>query len=116
MEDILEEIVGNILDEYDEEEKFIIPSGSGYVMKGMTPLPDAGELLGLDFDEEDYDTVNGFLISKLDRIPSEDEKPEIRFGGYRFSILNVENKMIDTVRVEKLPEEEAAEEEIHEDD
>ncbi len=116
MEDILEEIVGNILDEYDEEEKFIIPSGSGYVMKGMTPLEDAGELLGLDFDEEDYDTVNGFLISKLDRIPSEDEKPEIRFGGYRFSILNVENKMIDTVRVEKLPKEEAAEEEVHEDD
>ena len=104
MEDILEEIVGDILDEYDEEEKFIQTLGDGYLIKGMTPLEDVEELLSLDFKEEDYDTMNGFLISRLDRIPSEEEKPEILFGGYRFSVLKVENKMIDTVKVEKLPE------------
>lgn len=104
MEDILEEIVGDIMDEYDEEEKFIQPLRHGYLIKGMTPLEDVEELLSLEFDEEDYDTINGFLISKLDRIPSEDERPEILFGGYRFSVLKVENKMIDTVKVEKLPE------------
>lgn len=104
MEDILEEIVGDILDEYDEEETFIQPSGNGYILKGMTPLEDVGELLSLDFEEEDYDTVNGFLISRLDRIPSDEEKPEIIYEGYRFSVLKVKNKMIDTIKVEKLPD------------
>ncbi|MCI8550176.1 MAG: HlyC/CorC family transporter [Lachnospiraceae bacterium] len=106
MEDILEEIVGNILDEYDEEEEFVKIQGDGWLMKGVTPLSEAGEFLELDFEEEDCDTLNGFLISKLDRIPSEEERPEVVYKGYRFRVLYVENKMIGSVRVEKLPEEE----------
>ena len=46
------------------------------------------------------------LISRLDRIPSEEERPDVVFGGYRFLVLKVENKMINLVRVERLPEEE----------
>ena len=59
MEDILEEIVGNILDEYDEEEVYIRRQGDGWLMKGVTPLSDVEELLDLDFEDEDYDTLNG---------------------------------------------------------
>ena len=106
MEDILEEIVGNILDEYDEEEDFIRPLNDGsYIIKGMASLEEVGEILGIEFqsedEEEEYDTVNGFLISKLDRIPKDDEKPEVLFKGYRFKVLKVENKMIGVVKVIK---------------
>ncbi len=104
MEDILEEIVGNILDEYDEEEAYIRRQGDGWLMEGIAPLSDVEKLLDLEFGE-DYDTLNGFLISRLDRIPSQEERPDLIYGGYRFLVLKVENKMISLVRVERLPEE-----------
>ena len=111
MEDILEEIVGNILDEYDVDEQFIEEAGDGFLMNGMTPLSDAQKALGVEFPEEDlenYDTVNGLLISRLDRIPTDDEQPEVHYQGYLFSVLKVENKMIRRVRVTRIPEETSA--------
>ncbi len=102
MEDILEEIVGNIMDEYDVEENFITAEDSGsFLMNGMTPLEQAEEVLGITFEEEDeelYDTINGFLISKLGRIPGEGENPVVSCLDYEFQILNVENKTIRLVR------------------
>ena len=56
------------------------------------------------------DTINGLLISRLDRIPGDDEQPEIEYLGYRFCVLKVENKMIHSVRVTKLPQTLASEE------
>jgi putative hemolysin len=101
MEDIIEEIVGNIWDEYDEVEQFIIKEKDGsYLVSGLTPLEEFGELIGEDFDTEEYDTVNGFLISLLERIPAEDERPTIEWKEYVFSICTIENKMINKVRVE----------------
>ncbi|WP_349672605.1 hemolysin family protein [Lacrimispora sp.] len=115
MEDILEEIVGNILDEYDMDEEFIVPSDDGtYVMNGMTTLEDVERALDIEFDEEDYDsydTINGLLISRLDRIPQEGEESEVSIMGYKFKILQVENKMIQTVRVWKEEPEGLSEEE-----
>ena len=109
MEDILEEIVGNIMDEYDVEEKFIARQEDGdLLMSGMTPLREAQEALGIELPEEDldnYDTVNGLLISRLDRILQEGERPEVVYQGVRFSVLKVENKMIQSVRAERLWEE-----------
>ena len=114
MEDILEEIVGNILDEYDVDEQYIVRGeGDALIMSGMTPLEEAQEELGISFPEEDlenYDTINGLLISRLDRIPGDDEQPEIQYLGYRFCVLKVENKMIHSVRVTKLPQALASEE------
>ena len=55
--------------------------------------------------EEEFETLNGFLISKLDRIPEEDEQFDVDVQGYNFKILKVENKMIASVLVTKLPEE-----------
>ena len=101
MEDILEEIVGNILDEYDKEEELIVKREDGsYLFDGLTPLEDVAEALEIGFSEEDrdnYDTLNGFLISRLDRIPKEDEQPEAAYGGYLFKAVSVENKMLHRV-------------------
>jgi putative hemolysin len=105
MEDILEEIVGNILDEYDVDEEYIVSSDDGsYIMNGMTFLEDVEKVLEIEFDEEDfdsYDTINGLLISKLDRIPQEGEQTEVSVLGYRFKILQVKNKIIQSILVRK---------------
>ena len=109
MEDILEEIVGNILDEYDEISEHIEEKGNDeYVMEGMTPLEELEERFGISFEDEEFETLNGFLISRLDRIPEPDEQFNVDFGGYNFKILSVENKMITSVLVTKLPETDSA--------
>lgn len=114
MEDILEEIVGNIEDEHDEEQQMIVrlPDES-FRMDGMAEFEDVLEALGLeeeDVKEDDFETLNGFLISLIDKIPNEDEVFSTTAYGYLFEILSVENKMIRTVKVTKLPEENSAEE------
>ena len=107
MEDILEEIVGNILDEYDREEEMIRPMGENtFLLNGMAPLEDVEEALGIEFDEEeseDYDTLNGFLTAKLDRIPGEEERPVIPCEGYDFHVEKVENNRITLVRAVRRP-------------
>lgn len=114
MEDILEEIVGNILDEYDEDEDFIVWSEDGsLLLSGMTPLDDAAKALAIQFSEEDldtYDTINGFLVSRLNRILQEDEHPTVEFSGCLFEVIKVENKIIHSVRVTRVPPETAPEE------
>ncbi len=103
MEDILEEIVGNILDEYDEDREYIEEKGDdSYVLDGTTPLKELEEQLDITFGETEFETINGFLISKLDKIPEPDEEFDVDYGGYNFKILSVENKMISSVLVTKL--------------
>ena len=108
MEDILEEIVGSIMDEYDEEEDFIQAMEDGtFVMSGLTPLEDVMETLDIELPEEDsdtYDTLNGYLVSRLDRIPQEGENPQVEFGGWLFEVERAGNKMIESVRVVPVPE------------
>ena len=81
MEDILEEIVGNILDEYDVYEELIIDNKDGtYTVRGMAELEDVAKIINIDFTEEELDnfeTLNGFIVSKLDRIPNDGEKIEL---------------------------------------
>lgn len=100
MEDILEEIVGNIMDEYDEETDYIEEKGNDeYIIEGITPLEELEERFSISFGEVEFETLNGFLISKMDKIPEEDEQFEIEVEGYHFKILSVENKMIHSVLV-----------------
>lgn len=105
MEDILEEIVGNIMDEYDNEEPDIVVKENGsFQLSGMTPLDDVEDALEMEFDEDDkdnFDTLNGFLISRLGHLPEDDEKGQVVFGGYRFSIVKAENKIIQMVAAER---------------
>lgn len=98
MEDVLEEIVGDIFDEYDEAEVFINALEGGiFLLKGMAPLEDVAEKLHITCDEN-FETLNGWLISLLDRIPAEGERPVVTYEGYSFHILQIKNKMIQMVR------------------
>ena len=102
MEDLLESIVGNIQDEYDEEEELIRQEADGsYLADGMTEVEDLEELLGIQFEEEDYETLNGFLIFHLERIPTEEENCVVSYGGYDFQVLSMENNIIKTVQIKK---------------
>ena len=102
MEDILEEIVGNIEDEHDEEESLIRmnPDGS-YLMNGLASMPEVIELLRLPVEEDAFETLNGFLVSLLEKIPNDGETAKISMYGYDFNILKVEDKMIREVLVRK---------------
>lgn len=106
MEDILEEIVGNILDEYDDDERYIQEKGEDcYEIDGLTPLEDLGDKLGIDFSGEEFETLNGLLTAYLERIPQEGDEFDVDYGGYNFKVLSVENKVIRNVLVTKLKDE-----------
>lgn len=107
MEDVMEEIVGNIFDEYDlEEEEDICPiDENSYSISGKADLRDVAEQLGIVFeDDEDYDTLGGYLIGRLGRIPEDDEMPEIAVGGWLFQIKQFEEKRIEKVYALRQPE------------
>lgn len=100
MEDLIEEIVGNIFDEYDlEEEEDICALGDKmYRIHGTTDLADVAEMLQITFeDEEDYDTLGGYLIGRLGRIPEEQEKPEIMVENWLFRVESIDEKRIEKV-------------------
>ncbi len=103
MEDILEEIVGNIMDEYDIEEKHIRKTGkSSYVIDGFTSLSEIEKVIPVKFSIEEFETLNGFMISKLDRLPDKNEKFAVEVDDYLFSILKVESRMVSKVSVKKI--------------
>lgn len=105
MEDILEEIVGEIMDEYDEDEAHIeeTENADEYIIEGITPLEELEARFQVSFHEDTFDTLNGFLISKMEKIPDENEEFSIDVDGYSFRILSVENRMIKSVLVTRLP-------------
>lgn len=100
MEDLIEEIVGNISDEYDEEEREVDKIDEGtFVIKGYVSLDTVAELLETELPVEEYETLSGFLIGQLGRIPQADEKPEIEFNGLVFKVKEMEGKKIARVKV-----------------
>lgn len=106
MEDILEEIVGNIMDEHDDEEEVIHKNANDtYEMEGTAELEEIEELLDIRFDNDDVETLNGFLIHKHEKLPEEGEKFFIDYEGYRFHVIEVQDKMIRRVLVTRLEEE-----------
>ena len=104
MEDILEEIVGDIEDEFDNEEQMIIKAKDGsFILRGEANLEEVVEETGIEISEDDmesFDTVNGLIISLLGRIPSDGERENVVYGKYTISILEVKNKMIQKCRVQ----------------
>ncbi len=106
MEDILEEIVGNIFDEYDKEETMISrQEDGGYLMRGLAPFDDVCEILQITPKDTEYETLNGYLISLIGKIPGEQEQFELDADGWHFHVLSVRDKTIHTVRVTKAAEE-----------
>lgn len=105
IEDLIEEILGDIEDEYDvEENEFIKLNAHTYDVSGsieLEELVEKAKLLLPDEDLEDYDTLSGLLIAQLGRIPNEKEVIELTYNNIRFKILSVEDKVIQRVRVIK---------------
>jgi len=106
MEDLVEEIMGSILDEHDEQEAPAISrqDDGTFAIDGTAMLKDVSEFLdemelGVEFPEDDYDTLGGFLIGQLGRFPEEDETPEIEYGGLHFRITQIQEKLISRVVV-----------------
>ena len=108
MEDLLESIVGEIQDEYDEEEDAITQvSESVYTIDGSADLEEVQRFLPLEVPEEaDYDTLSGLLTDALGRIPEQGEHPEIILSGIRFTVMEMDERRIGRVRAEILPESE----------
>ena len=113
----MEEIFGNIFDEYDEEEEedITLVEENMYRINGSTDLQDVEEQLEVEFEEdEDYDTLGGYLIGRLGRIPEDDEMIEMELQGWLFQVEVFEEKRILKVLASKLPEEMLAEEDAEE--
>ena len=107
MEDILEEIVGNILDEYDEDQvTFRLLKDNSMIIQGLAPLEDVEEKLGIEFKASEFETLNGYLTSVLGHIPTEKDLDKvIHVGGNTFKILSLGNKTIGRVKAEKIKNE-----------
>ncbi len=102
MEDILEEIVGNILDEYDVDEHYILPDGDhSFILAGLTPLEQVEEVLHVSFGTDEYETLNGFLISQLDRIPDPQDHSVVQHAGWSFTVTKADHRMIQWVKAVK---------------
>ena len=111
VEDLLEAIVGNMQDEYDDEEEEVIKiNETTFTLDGTTLVSDTEEILQCQLPEGEYDTVGGMIIAQLGAIPSEGEQPEVQINNLLFKVLNVAERRIDKIRVEKLPVEQEEEE------
>ena len=100
LEDVLEEIVGEIRDEYDTEEEalFTKVSENHYEANGHASIYDLGDALGLSFpEEEDYESLAGFLIATYGKMPP--KGTEIDFQGWRFSVEKADAKKIERVKI-----------------
>lgn len=106
MEDIIEEIVGNIQDEHDEEEDAVIEvRHDEFRMDGRTSLDEVSETLSCDFHSPEFETLNGYLTDAIGRVPSEHEHFVVERKGFRFEVLDVTDRLIREVCVTRLPKE-----------
>ncbi len=112
LEDIVEAIVGNIQDEYDDEDEEISKiDETTFTIDGVTNLEEVEELTGVEIPEGSYDTLAGFIIKNLGFLPQEGEIYEVIYENLKFTVLEVEERRIEKVRVEISPVEEDDEEE-----
>ncbi len=104
LEDIVEAIVGNIQDEYDDEDEEISKiNETTFTIDGMTNLEEVAELTGTELPEGSYDTVAGFIIKELGLLPEEGKTYEVNYKNIKLTVLSVDERRIDKVRVEILP-------------
>lgn len=108
MEDIIEEVMGEIDDEYDEEEFSLNKvDDSTYIINGKANLDDLNEELNIKLESDNSETLGGFLIDLLGEIPTEDETNRvIKFKNYEFTILSVKDRRIENIKMNILPEQE----------
>ena len=104
MEDLLEAIVGNIQDEYDNEEEEIDEiTPNTFDLSGTAPFEEVMERVDFSYDgENDYDTIGAFVIDLLGRYPEENERPSVVYKNIEFSVISTEDKKIERMRAVKL--------------
>ncbi len=103
LEDLIEELVGEIVDEFDVEEPNIEAlTGGAYRVNARMPVDEVNELLGADFPEGDWDTIGGFVFNLLGHVPSEGEAVE--HDGHRLAAEKVQGRRIGRVRITKVPQ------------
>lgn len=113
IEDVLEQIVGDIEDEYDfdETEDNIIRDVSGkYRVKALTEIADFNEILGTNFSDEEYSTIGGLVVSKFGHLPKRGE--QITFDNLTFTALRADSRRLHSINVEVLAAQEPAEEDV----
>ena len=112
MEDLIEEIVGDIDDSYDYDIPEIKENGRDvFVVKASIGIKDLNEKINIDIDEdnENYDSLGGFILDRLGYIPEEDSKLSFDYNGYEIKILYIEDNRIKAVRIRKLKNKEEKE-------
>ncbi len=106
IEDVLEQIVGDIEDEfdYDETEDNIFQDTSGrFRVKALTEIVDFNEVLGVDFSDEEFSTIGGLVVNRFGHLPKRGES--ITFDGLKFTVLRADSRRVHSLLLEKLPQE-----------
>ena len=105
IEDVLEEIVGEIDDEHDREElAFIRPDGDkngkpSFAVRALTRIEDFNEYFECELDDDEYDTIGGLVLHELGRLPRRGES--LDFGGFNYKVVNADKRRIDTLKVQR---------------
>jgi len=105
IEDVLEEIVGEIDDEHDREEaEFIRPDGDrngkpSFAVRALTRIEDFNEFFDCQLQDQEYDTIGGLVLHELGRLPRRGEKLEL--GGFEFAVIKADERRIDTLQVQR---------------
>ncbi|HSG93077.1 MAG TPA: transporter associated domain-containing protein [Methylotenera sp.] len=105
IEDVLEQIVGDIEDEYDydEDEDNIIQNADGqYRVKALTEIADFNEIIGTAFSDEEFSTIGGLVVSKFGHLPKRND--EVTFEGLHVKVLRADSRRLHSMLVEVLPE------------
>ena len=106
IEDVLEQIVGDIEDEFDideEESNIKLHSNGEYIIKAQTDIEDFNERLGSDFSDQEFDTIGGLLVKKFGHMPARDES--VKMGDFKFTVLNADQRRVHLLRVKPLVQE-----------
>lgn len=106
LEDLIEEIVGNIYDEYDEKEDYIIPNGDGtWTISGRAELKDVEKALDIELSErENFNTLSGLILSETEEIPRDGAQFTVEVDGLHIEIIRVVDRRIEETKVSILPE------------
>src|SRR5690606_13892437 len=102
IEDVLEQIVGEIDDEHDFDDDYMIKplKGNEFVVKAVTPVDEFNEHFSTAFDEDEYDTIGGIVLSHFGHLPKRDES--VNIGKYNFTVLNADNRAIRLLKVSPI--------------
>lgn len=102
MENLIEEILGNIQDEYDNEKETVkVINENKFTVDGSTPIEDVERLTGVEFNSSDCETIAGYILENLEQVPDEKEKPVFVKDDLKFTVLKMEDRRINKVLIEK---------------